>query len=159
MKIRADEVISVLYGPCGEVGRVALDPSRETVVEKTTVLVSLPRTLRELYRGREEPCARKAPQHARQPATTGGDDGVDKGQNTDEEIRSPRSRAHAGEAYRGILAHLRRTRTRTRTPLGARAQGVAPTYRGRKCRCRPPALQGPLRVPGRRQGRKSAWMV
>ena len=52
MKIRADEVISVLYGPCGEVGRVALDPSRETVVEKTTVLVSLPRTLRELYRGK-----------------------------------------------------------------------------------------------------------
>jgi hypothetical protein len=39
----AEELISVLYGPCASVERVALDPLPEMVLERTVGLVSLSR--------------------------------------------------------------------------------------------------------------------
>ena len=40
---RAGGLISVLYGPCASVARVALDPMPEMVADGTVGLVSLPR--------------------------------------------------------------------------------------------------------------------
>lgn len=56
----AGELISVLYGPCASVERVALDPLPEMLVEWTFGLVSLSRKrFVDLVLSREQPLARK----------------------------------------------------------------------------------------------------
>ena len=56
----AGELISVLYGPCAGVERVALDPLPEMVVGRTVGLVSLSRErFVELVLSRERPLARR----------------------------------------------------------------------------------------------------
>ena len=56
----AGELISVLYGPCAGVERVALDPLPEMLVERTVRLVSLSRErFVDLVLGRERPLARR----------------------------------------------------------------------------------------------------
>ena len=54
----AGELISVLYGPCARVKRVALDPLPEMVLERTVGLVSLSRKrFVDLVLSREHPLA------------------------------------------------------------------------------------------------------
>jgi hypothetical protein len=54
----AGELISVLYGPCASVERVAVDPLPEMVVERTVGLVSLSRErFVDLVLGRKRPLA------------------------------------------------------------------------------------------------------
>lgn len=56
----AGELISVLYGPCASVERVALDPLPEMVAERTVGLVSLSRErFVDLVLSRERPLARR----------------------------------------------------------------------------------------------------
>jgi|SRR5829696_1216334 len=56
----AGELISVLYGPCASVERVALDPLPEMLVERTVGLVSLSRErFVDLMLSRERPLARR----------------------------------------------------------------------------------------------------
>ena len=56
----AGELISVLYGPCASVERVALDPLPEMLVERTFRLVCLSRKrFVDLVLSREQPLARK----------------------------------------------------------------------------------------------------
>jgi hypothetical protein len=56
----AGELISVLYGPCASVERVALDPLPEMLVERTVGLVSLSRErFVDLVLSREQPLARR----------------------------------------------------------------------------------------------------
>ena len=70
----AGELVSVLYGLCGEVEEVALDPLPEMVAERTVGLVSLDRgffieritTSRRALRHREEPGRGSSPQEGEQ---------------------------------------------------------------------------------------------
>jgi hypothetical protein len=70
----AGELVSVLYGLCGEVEEVALDPLPEMVAERTVGLVSLDRgffieritTRRRALRHREEPGRGSSPQEGEQ---------------------------------------------------------------------------------------------
>ena len=56
----AGELISMLYGPCGSVKRVALDPLPEMLVERTVGLVSLSRErFVELVLSRTQPLRRE----------------------------------------------------------------------------------------------------
>jgi hypothetical protein len=56
----AGELLSVLYGPCAGVERVALDPLPEMLVERTIGLVSLSREcFVDLVLGRERPLAQR----------------------------------------------------------------------------------------------------
>ncbi|MDP8972134.1 MAG: hypothetical protein M3N45_02935 [Actinomycetota bacterium] len=56
----AGELISVLYGPCASVERVAVDPLPEMVLERTVGLVSLSRErFVDLVLSRERPLARR----------------------------------------------------------------------------------------------------
>ena len=56
----AGELLSVLYGPCAGVERVALDPLPEMLVERTIGLVSLSRErFVDLVPGRERPLAQR----------------------------------------------------------------------------------------------------
>jgi len=56
----AGELISVLYGPCARVKRVALDPLPEMVLERTVGFVSLCRErFVDLVLGREQPLTRR----------------------------------------------------------------------------------------------------
>ena len=56
----AGELISVLYGPCASVERVALDPLPEMLVERTVGLVSLSRKrFVDLVLSREQPLVRR----------------------------------------------------------------------------------------------------
>jgi hypothetical protein len=60
-KSTAGELISVLYGPCADVKRVALDLVPEMLIERTVGLVSLSRErfANLVLRGRERPLARR----------------------------------------------------------------------------------------------------
>jgi hypothetical protein len=59
-KSTAKELISVLYGPCAGVERVALDPLPEMLAERTVGLVSLGRErFAELVLSKERPPARR----------------------------------------------------------------------------------------------------
>jgi hypothetical protein len=56
----AGELVSVLYGPCAGVGRVALDPLPEMLVERTVGFVSLSRErFVDLVLSRTRPLARR----------------------------------------------------------------------------------------------------
>ena len=56
----ARELVSVLYGPCADVERVALDPLPEMVLERTVGFVSLCRErFVDLVLGREQPLTRR----------------------------------------------------------------------------------------------------
>ena len=56
----AGELISVLYGPCASMERVALDPLPKMLVERTLGLVSLSRKrFVDLVLSREQPLVRR----------------------------------------------------------------------------------------------------
>ena len=60
MESTAGELISVLYGSCGSVKRVALDPLPEMLLERTVGLVSLSRErFVDLVLSRTQPLAQR----------------------------------------------------------------------------------------------------